>query len=168
MIWQKPLARFRNIGVGLVCLGATKITAVESFVQLGKIAQFSVPAWMQFLLHFWHILKGSWWFFWFKQVLDRGPEQRESKLTVLCQLIIIILISYIFIYYIIIKVLIMENHPSWNRERNSLFFCFCWHHPFFRVHGKILDWGMWLFNYCWRVNIAHVDSMSVAVTPCDW
>ncbi len=39
-------------------MGATKITAVESFVQLGKLAQFSVPAWMQFLLHFWHILKG--------------------------------------------------------------------------------------------------------------
>ncbi len=42
-------------------------------------------------------------FFWLKQVLDRGPEQRESKLTVLCPLIIIILISYIIIYYIIIK-----------------------------------------------------------------
>jgi hypothetical protein len=51
-------------------------------------------------------------FFWFKQVLDRGPEQRESKLTVLCLLIIIKLISYITIYYIIIKLLIMENHPS--------------------------------------------------------
>jgi hypothetical protein len=30
---------------------------------------------------------------WFKQVLDWGPEQRESKMTVLCPLIIIILIS---------------------------------------------------------------------------
>jgi hypothetical protein len=42
-------------------------------------------------------------FFWFNWVLDRGPEQRESKLTVLCLLIIIILISYIIIYYNIIK-----------------------------------------------------------------
>jgi hypothetical protein len=56
---------------------------------------------------------------WFKRVLDRGPEQRESNLTVLCPLIIIILISYIIIYYIIIKLLIMENHPSRNRKRNS-------------------------------------------------
>ncbi len=29
----------------------------------------------------------------FKRVLDRGPEQRESKLTVLCLLIIKVLIS---------------------------------------------------------------------------
>ncbi len=55
-------------------------------------------------------------FFLFKRVLDQGPEQRESKLTVLFPLIIIILISYIFLYYIIIKLLIMENHPSWNRK----------------------------------------------------
>jgi hypothetical protein len=40
-------------------------------------------------------------FFWFKRVLDWGPEQRESKMTVLCPLIITILISYIIIYYII-------------------------------------------------------------------
>ncbi len=32
-------------------------------------------------------------FFWLKRVLDQGPEQRESKMTVLCPLIIIILIS---------------------------------------------------------------------------
>ncbi len=32
-------------------------------------------------------------FFWFKRVLDQGSEQKESKLTVLCPLIIIILIS---------------------------------------------------------------------------
>ncbi len=31
--------------------------------------------------------------FLFKQILDRGPEHRVSKLTVLCLLIIIILIS---------------------------------------------------------------------------
>jgi len=43
--------------------------------------------------------------FLFKWVLDRGPEQRESKLTVLCLLIIIMLISYIIMYYIIIKLL---------------------------------------------------------------
>jgi hypothetical protein len=53
----------------------------------------------------------------FKRVLDRGPEQRESKLIVLRQLIIIKLISYI-----IIKLLIMANHPSRNRKRNSKFF----------------------------------------------
>jgi hypothetical protein len=41
--------------------------------------------------------------FWFRQVLDRGPEQKESKFVVLCPLIIIILISYIIIYYIIVK-----------------------------------------------------------------
>jgi hypothetical protein len=30
------------------------------------------------------------------------------------------LISYIIIYYIIIKLLIMENHPSQNQKQNSL------------------------------------------------
>jgi hypothetical protein len=34
-----------------------------------------------------------WGFFWLKQILDQGPEHRESKKTVLCLLIIIILIS---------------------------------------------------------------------------
>jgi len=58
-------------------------------------------------------------FFWFKRVLDRGPEQREPKFTVLCLLIIIILISYIIGYYIVIKLLIMENYPSRNWKRNS-------------------------------------------------
>jgi hypothetical protein len=58
--------------------------------------------------------------FWFMRVLDRGPGQRESKLTVLCPLIIIIFISYIIIFYIIIKLLIMENHPSQNRKWNSV------------------------------------------------
>ncbi len=58
-------------------------------------------------------------FFGFKRVLDRGPEQRESKLTVLCPLIIMILISYIIILYIIIILLFMENHPSQNRKWNS-------------------------------------------------
>jgi hypothetical protein len=58
-------------------------------------------------------------FFGIKRVLERGPEQRESKLTVLCPLIIIILISYIIMYCIIIKLLIMENHPSRNGKRNS-------------------------------------------------
>jgi hypothetical protein len=55
-----------------------------------------------------------------EQVLGRGPEQRESKETVLCPLVIIILISYIIIYHIIIKLLIMENHPSWNQKWNSV------------------------------------------------
>ncbi len=32
-------------------------------------------------------------FFWFKQVLDQGPEHRESKMTVLCPLTTIIQIS---------------------------------------------------------------------------
>ncbi len=56
------------------------------------------------------------WFFscCFKRVRDQGPDQRESNLTVLCLLIIIILISYI-----IIKLLIVENHPSQNWKRNS-------------------------------------------------
>jgi len=61
--------------------------------------------------------------FWFKRVQDRGPEQRESKLTVLCPLIIIILISYITIYRIIIKLLIMENHPRQNQKQNFFDFC---------------------------------------------
>jgi hypothetical protein len=56
--------------------------------------------------------------YWFKRVLHRGPEQRESKLTVLCLLIIVILISYIILYYIIIKLLITENHPSGNQKQN--------------------------------------------------
>ncbi len=56
-------------------------------------------------------------FFWFKWVPDWGPEQRESYLTVLCLHIIIILNCYI-----IIKLLIMENHPSQNRKRNSNMF----------------------------------------------
>jgi hypothetical protein len=46
------------------------------------------------------VLRHTWYcflFFWFKRVLDRGPEHRESKLTVLCLLIIIILISYIIL-----------------------------------------------------------------------
>jgi hypothetical protein len=43
--------------------------------------------------------------FWFKQVLDQGREQRDSKLTVRCLRIIIILISYIIMYYIIIELL---------------------------------------------------------------
>jgi len=51
-------------------------------------------------------------FFWFKWVLDQGPEQRESNWTVLCLLIIIILISYIIIK--LLNKLIMENHPSQN------------------------------------------------------
>jgi hypothetical protein len=38
-------------------------------------------------------------FYWLMRVPDRGPEQRESNLTVLCPLIIIILISYIILYY---------------------------------------------------------------------
>ncbi len=57
--------------------------------------------------------------FWFKRILDRGPEQRESKLTVLCQVIIIILISYVILYYFIIKLLIMQSHPSRNRKSYS-------------------------------------------------
>jgi hypothetical protein len=56
----------------------------------------------------------------FNRVLGPGSEQRVSKLTVLSPLNIIILISFIIIYYIIIKLLIMENHPSQNWKRNSL------------------------------------------------
>ncbi len=61
---------------------------------------------------------------WFKRVLDRRPEQRESKMTVLCPLITKILISYIITYYIIIILLIMENHPIQNWKRNSKNHCF--------------------------------------------
>jgi uncharacterized membrane protein len=39
------------------------------------------------------------------QATGSGPDQRESKLIGLCPLIIIILISYIIIYYFIIKLL---------------------------------------------------------------
>ncbi len=37
--------------------------------------------------------------FCFKWFLDQGPEQRVSKMTVLCPLITILLISYIIYYY---------------------------------------------------------------------
>jgi hypothetical protein len=46
--------------------------------------------------------------------------EAQNKDTVLCPLIIKTLISYIFMYYIIIKLLIMENHPSQNQKRNSI------------------------------------------------
>jgi hypothetical protein len=48
------------------------------------------------------------------RVPGQGPEQRESEKTVLYPQIIIILISYI-----IIKLLINENHPGRNRKQNS-------------------------------------------------
>ncbi len=50
---------------------------------------------------------------------DEAQGQRESEKTVLYLQIIIILISYI-----IIKLLIIENHPSQNWKWNSLIFCF--------------------------------------------
>ncbi len=56
-------------------------------------------------------------FFLVKRVPGRGPEQREPNIAVLCLLIIIILISYI-----IIKLLIMENHPSLNRTPLSFIY----------------------------------------------
>ncbi len=59
------------------------------------------------------------WVFWFKRVLDWGPEQRESNKTVLYPQIIIILISYI-----IIQLLIMENRQSRNWKRNSQWFVY--------------------------------------------
>jgi hypothetical protein len=63
--------------------------------------------------------------FWgLKRVLDRGQEQRESKMTALYPLIITILISSIIICYIIIKLLIMENRPSQKRKWNSYSWCF--------------------------------------------
>ncbi len=66
----------------------------------------------------------------FKWVLDRGPEQRESKLTVLFLLIIIIFISYIIIYYIIIKFQIIiygvPSQPKPETELLSLWLCFGW------------------------------------------
>ncbi len=53
-------------------------------------------------------------FFFVTRVTGRGPEQRESEKTVLYLQIIIILISYI-----IIKLLINENHPSQKRKQSS-------------------------------------------------
>jgi hypothetical protein len=75
----------------------------------------------------WNLTKqiSLFFFFWLMWVLDRGPEWRESNLTVLCLLIFIILISYIIIFYTIFKLSIMENHPSQNPTNKSLFFiCF--------------------------------------------
>ncbi len=63
-------------------------------------------------------LKSSWSqnvFFLFKRVPHQGPEQRESRLTVLCLLIIIILVILLYI----ILLLIMENHPCRNQKWNS-------------------------------------------------
>ena len=63
--------------------------------------------------------------FWFKRVLDRGPEQRESKMTVLCPLIIIILISYIIVSFIIMKLLnyyiIYYGEPSQPKLETELY-----------------------------------------------
>ncbi len=57
-------------------------------------------------------------FFLVKRVPGWGPEQRESEKTVLYPQVIIILISYI-----VIKLLIIENHPSrnWKQNCSSLF-----------------------------------------------
>ncbi len=100
-------------------------------------------------------------FFWFKRVLYQGPEQRESKWTVLCLLIIIILISYIIIYYIIIKLLIVENHPSQNWKWNSKTLCFVeismpylnkW---YFMAANKYLSW----FHSKFKIDIENVLSI---------
>ncbi len=57
-----------------------------------------------------------------KWVLDQGPEQRESKMTVICLLIIIILISLIIIYYINIKLLNYgePSQPKLETEQKKL------------------------------------------------
>ncbi len=72
-----------------------------------------------------HLLSWYCWvssvFFWLKRVLDRGPEHRESKMTGLCPLIIIILISQIIIYYII-----NYGEPSQPKLEMKLSFK-CWH-----------------------------------------
>ncbi len=98
-------------------------------MQTWRIKEFKPQTSVFLLYHFYYA--ECFLFFLFKRVLDQGPEQRESKMTVLCPLIIIILISYIIIYYIIIyyiiiyyiiiyyiiiKLLIMENHPSRNQK----------------------------------------------------
>jgi hypothetical protein len=62
-----------------------KIIILLTFTELSK--KLAGP-WHQFY-HF----ANSLCFFWYKQVLDQGPEQRESNLTLLCLLIIIILIK---------------------------------------------------------------------------
>ncbi len=50
-----------------------------------------------------------------------GPRPRTKRVKIGCTLSadIIILMSYIIIFYIIIKLLIMENNPSQNQIRNS-------------------------------------------------
>ncbi len=61
-------------------------------------------------------------FFWFKQIPDQGPEQRESNLIGLCPLIIIILITYIIIYYYEI---INYGEPSQPKQEMELSSSFC-------------------------------------------
>jgi hypothetical protein len=106
----------------------------KSFITLGTgrhrlFPLFSRLSWTCWKIDKYFFLKHS-YFFWVKLVLDRGPEQRESKLTVLCLPIIIILISYIIMYYIIIKLSIMENHLSRNWKWNL-------HTLLYRFHGKL-------------------------------
>ncbi len=55
----------------------------------GSTEKKKVPKFVKFFLE----NESKYSFFWFKWVLDRGPEQRESKMTVLCLLITIILIN---------------------------------------------------------------------------
>ncbi len=68
-----------------------------------------------------------------KRVPGQGPEQRESEKTLL-YLQINILISYI-----IIKLLINENHPGPNREWNSYWLFFFYILAYWNVAISILN-----------------------------
>ncbi len=87
-------------------------------------------------------------FFLVKRVPGRGPEQRKFGKTVLYPLIIIILISYI-----IIKLLINENHPSRNQKQNSsemfyqkyfVFSFMLWSNQNFLSFRRKLRYGRWV------------------------
>jgi hypothetical protein len=67
-----------------------------------------------------HLLQ--WVFFGWSGSWMEAQNIKSQKMTVLCPLIIIILISWV-IYDIIIKLLIMENRPSQNQKQNSLLQC---------------------------------------------
>ncbi len=86
------------------------------------VTHISAPKWLTVLINKNIWISNNWNIFWrlhyyccflVKRILGRGPGQRESEKTVLYLHIIVILITYI-----IIKLLIMENHPSRNQKWN--------------------------------------------------
>ncbi len=93
----------------------------------------------------------------FKQVLDRGPEQKEPNVTVLYPHIIIILISSI-----IIKLLIMKNHPSRSRKRNSLLFFHLFRMAYLYDYIEMCSSIHLNFqaHVIWRITFLHDDNFS--------